>query len=86
MLASDFQKQSWMKFMSALDYAASLSILSLVYINPMKRIKVDKWDWALSGQAGVEANFPCLSSAEWGQHVYSASFIFKNNHAFLTPN
>lgn len=47
----------------------------------MRWIKEDKWGRVLSGLAGVEASFPA-SSAEWGQHVYSASFISKNNHAF----
>lgn len=75
-----------MKFMSALDDTTPLPISSMVHISPIKRIKVDKWGQALSGLAGVEANFPRLSPAEWGQHVYSASFIFKNNHAFLTLN
>lgn len=68
--------------MSALDHTTSLSMSSMVHISPTKWIKVNKWAWVLSGLARVEANLSCPSSAEWGQHVYSASFIFKNNHLF----
>lgn len=62
MLLSDTEAQSQMKFTSAPYHTAFSFILRIVNTSPMKRIKLDKWGWALSRlAAGESAGRPLIS-------------------------
>lgn len=52
-----------MKFISALDHTAFSFILRMVNSSPVKRIKVDEWDWLAVVQVSGLPLFCCVASA-----------------------